>query len=93
MLTVSEAIVRSALERQESRGSQWRFDFPEKDDQLGRVNLVVGKGEGGMAVQPRELELMPDPVVQRLVRSRFFDRTALPRHYAGKVTPSGDEAR
>jgi len=85
MLTVSEAIVRCALERRESRGSQWRFDFPAKDDRLSRVNLVAVKAKGGMRIQERDVPLMPDPVVARLARSRFFEAGALPSHSAGKA--------
>jgi fumarate reductase flavoprotein subunit len=33
MLDISEAIVKSALERRESRGSHQRTDFPQRDDQ------------------------------------------------------------
>jgi succinate dehydrogenase / fumarate reductase flavoprotein subunit len=40
-LRLSEAIVRSAIERQESRGAQWRTDFPDTDPEWGKVNLVV----------------------------------------------------
>jgi succinate dehydrogenase / fumarate reductase flavoprotein subunit len=87
MLTVSEAIVRAALARRESRGAQWRFDFPEKDERLGRLNLVVRERDGAMAVEERPLEPMPDDVVTRLNRSRFFDPATLPSHYAGKVKP------
>ncbi|MHB8323522.1 MAG: succinate dehydrogenase/fumarate reductase iron-sulfur subunit [Candidatus Dormibacteria bacterium] len=47
MLTVSEAIVRSALERRESRGSQWRLDYLERDEELGKVNLITRKGANG----------------------------------------------
>jgi succinate dehydrogenase / fumarate reductase flavoprotein subunit len=92
MLTVSEAIVRSALARAESRGSQWRFDFPEKDDRLSRINLVVRRRDGSMVVEERDLELMPDAVLQRLAKSRFFDAAALPSHYAGKVTSASGVA-
>jgi succinate dehydrogenase / fumarate reductase flavoprotein subunit len=92
MLTVSEAIVRAALARRESRGAQWRFDHPEKDDHLGRVNLVVHQGQGAMAVEERPIEPMPDDVVVRLNRSRFFDPASLPSQYAGKVPPRGEEA-
>jgi hypothetical protein len=35
---------------------------------------------------------MPDDVVTRLARSRFFDPAALPPHYAGKVPAPGPEA-
>jgi succinate dehydrogenase / fumarate reductase flavoprotein subunit len=92
MLTVSEAIVRCAIARRESRGSQWRFDFPEKDARLGRTNLVARKRAGAMVVEERPLELMPDDVVTRLARSRFFDPAALPPHYAGKVPAPGPKA-
>ena len=92
MLTVSEAIVRCAIARRESRGSQWRFDFPEKDVHLGQINLVARKRDGAMKVEERALEPMPDDVVTRLARSRFFDPAALPPHYAGKVPASGPEA-
>jgi succinate dehydrogenase / fumarate reductase flavoprotein subunit len=48
LLTVSEAVTRSALERKESRGGQFRDDFPGKDTlQFGRENTVVWKGPDG----------------------------------------------
>ena len=36
LLTVSEAITRAALERKESRGAQFREDYPEKDERSRR---------------------------------------------------------
>jgi succinate dehydrogenase / fumarate reductase flavoprotein subunit len=92
MLTVSEAIVRSALARRESRGSQWRFDFPDREDRWSRINLVAVRRGDAMAVEEREVPLMPDEVVSRLARSRFFDPAALPSHYAGKVPGAALEA-
>jgi succinate dehydrogenase / fumarate reductase, flavoprotein subunit len=60
MLTVSEAIVRSALERKESRGSQWRLDFLEKDPEQGRVNYVNYKADDGtMKVKSIPVEPLP----------------------------------
>jgi succinate dehydrogenase / fumarate reductase flavoprotein subunit len=47
LLTVSEAITRSALERRESRGGHFREDFPRSDPQCGTFNVVVRKGSGG----------------------------------------------
>src|SRR6478735_3535852 len=38
LLTVSEAITRSALERRESRGGHFRDDFPNRDAADGKVN-------------------------------------------------------
>jgi succinate dehydrogenase / fumarate reductase flavoprotein subunit len=81
MLVVSEAIVRSALQRTESRGSQWRFDFERKDEALARVNMAARRGEDGMQIVEVPLELMPADVLSRLARSRFYDRDALPSFY------------
>ncbi|HEX2779584.1 MAG TPA: FAD-binding protein, partial [Gemmatimonadaceae bacterium] len=47
LLTVSEAITRSALERKESRGGHFRDDYPEKDPALATFNIVVSKGGDG----------------------------------------------
>src|SRR5262249_55214141 len=41
LLTVSEAITRSALERKESRGGQFRDDHPNKDPEWAKVNVAV----------------------------------------------------
>ncbi|MEP6589925.1 MAG: fumarate reductase/succinate dehydrogenase flavoprotein subunit [Gemmatimonadota bacterium] len=47
LLTISEAIARSALERRESRGGHFRDDYPEKDPEAGRYNIVVQRGADG----------------------------------------------
>ncbi|MFL5244730.1 MAG: fumarate reductase/succinate dehydrogenase flavoprotein subunit [Gemmataceae bacterium] len=48
LMTVSEAVTRAALERKESRGGQFRDDFPRKDSKdFGKVNTVVWKGPDG----------------------------------------------
>ena len=43
LLVVSEAIARAAIERKESRGGQYREDFPAKDAELGKLNFVLRK--------------------------------------------------
>jgi succinate dehydrogenase / fumarate reductase flavoprotein subunit len=48
LMTVSEAITRAALERKESRGGQFRDDYPRKDTpNFGKVNTVIWKGTDG----------------------------------------------
>lgn len=40
-LSVAEAMVMSALGREESRGSHFRNDFPDKDDKNYEVNTII----------------------------------------------------
>jgi succinate dehydrogenase / fumarate reductase flavoprotein subunit len=60
MLMVSEAITRAALLREESRGAQFRDDFPDKDPEWGKYNNVVRQGtEGEMIVEKRPITPLP----------------------------------
>ena len=61
MLTVSEAIARSARQRTESRGAHSRLDFPDPDDGAwGHRNSIVSLArDGGMAVTTAKLPAMP----------------------------------
>jgi len=54
MLTVSECITRSALQRKESRGAHFREDLPEKDPAFGNLNIIVFKGKDGTMQLKRE---------------------------------------
>jgi succinate dehydrogenase / fumarate reductase flavoprotein subunit len=61
LLLVSEAITRAALLRKESRGAQFREDYPDKDPEWGKLNIVVKRGaDGEMLVEKRALPPMPD---------------------------------
>jgi succinate dehydrogenase / fumarate reductase flavoprotein subunit len=65
LLTVSEAITRAALERKESRGAQFRDDYPDKNEQFARVNTMISKAEdGSMRIRLEPLPEMPDYLKQ-----------------------------
>src|SRR6059036_3991070 len=71
LLTVSEAITRAALERKESRGAQFREDYPDKDDAFGKVNTIVSKAaDGSMQVRLEQFPEMPDYLKQVIADNR-----------------------
>ena len=60
LLTVSEAITRSALERQESRGGHFREDYPQKDPAFATFNVAVRRThEGAMEVSRVPIPALP----------------------------------
>jgi succinate dehydrogenase / fumarate reductase flavoprotein subunit len=60
MLIVSEAIARSARQREESRGAHSRLDFPDLNEKWGKRNSVVRLGVDGMEVGASKLPKAPD---------------------------------
>jgi succinate dehydrogenase / fumarate reductase, flavoprotein subunit len=58
LLTVSEAVTRAAILRQESRGAQFREDFPNKSAEWAKYNLIVRRGTGG------EMQVEKRPVIE-----------------------------
>ena len=65
LLIVSEAITQAALERKESRGAQFRDDYPEKDANFANVNTIIWRGEdGAMNVRLDPLPEIPDYLKQ-----------------------------
>jgi len=60
LLTVAEAIGRSAVERTESRGGHTRNDYPETDAEWGKWNLSLSQNaDGSMKLEKTPLPEMP----------------------------------
>ncbi|HXN91332.1 MAG TPA: FAD-binding protein [Candidatus Sulfotelmatobacter sp.] len=59
MLVNAEALLRSALERRESRGAHARSDFPKVDDAFGAINFIVEETPQGMVVKAEKRAPMP----------------------------------
>jgi succinate dehydrogenase / fumarate reductase flavoprotein subunit len=66
LLTVAEAVTLSAIDRKESRGAQFREDYPAKDEaNFGRHNTVIRKApDGSMKLERQALRPMPDAIKQ-----------------------------
>jgi succinate dehydrogenase flavoprotein subunit len=60
MLVISEAIVRGAIERRESRGAHWRTDSPNADPSFGKLNLIGVKDGEAVRITTRPVPEMPD---------------------------------
>jgi succinate dehydrogenase flavoprotein subunit len=71
LLTVSEAIARSAIERRESRGAHFREDYPAPDPEMSTVNIQVSRGaDQTMQIRRRPIPKMPDELKQVIEENR-----------------------
>ncbi|MBV9215228.1 MAG: fumarate reductase/succinate dehydrogenase flavoprotein subunit, partial [Acidobacteria bacterium] len=60
LLTVSEAITRAAIERKESRGGQFRDDYPNKDPEYAKFNFSLKRSkDGAMEISRIPIPEMP----------------------------------
>jgi fumarate reductase flavoprotein subunit len=70
MLDVAEAIVHSALQRRESRGSHQRTDYPKRDDTQFLAHSLATRGENG---SPR-IEYLPVTITRWPPAQRVYGR-------------------
>ena len=66
MLTISEAVARSALVREESRGAHSRIDFPEPSAEWGTKNNIIKRSASGMTLRQDVKSEMPADLKQVL---------------------------
>ena len=81
MLVLSESIVRGAIERRESRGSQWRFDHLDQEVDFGKINFVSRRQGDSMQTVSVPLDPLPERLVPLLQKSRFYDAAKLPKGF------------
>ena len=65
-LVVCEAVLRSALMRQESRGAHYRSDFPERDDSKWKVNIHCTKRGEEMILFKLPVSKVREPIEELL---------------------------
>jgi len=59
MLTVSEAVALSALERKESRGAHSRIDFPNYDERWSKLNNIISRDGEEMRLTQSPISELP----------------------------------
>jgi fumarate reductase flavoprotein subunit len=66
MIDIAEAVIHSALERKESRGSHQRTDFPERDDERFLKHSLAFRTVDGPRIDYREVVITKWPPAERV---------------------------
>ena len=71
MLTIAEAVTRSAVARRESRGAHSRIDFPALDDNTwGKQNNIIASQGGTMKLWQEPVAPMPEELQKILAEDK-----------------------
>jgi fumarate reductase flavoprotein subunit len=65
MLDVAETVVRSGVERRESRGSHTRRDFPDRDDDRFLKHSLAFQTPDGLRIEYRDVTITRWPPIER----------------------------
>tara|TARA_B100000965_G_scaffold76055_1_gene60323 strand:+ start:1360 stop:3228 length:1869 start_codon:yes stop_codon:yes gene_type:complete len=69
LLISSEAVSKSALLREESRGAHTREDFPDERKEWLKYNIINKKGKNGKMETIKQNRNEPDPELKRIANS------------------------
>lgn len=70
MLLISEAVTRSALARQESRGAHSRIDYAKLDEAWGKQNNIISNHGGTMMLRQEPVREMPEDLQKLLAETK-----------------------
>jgi succinate dehydrogenase / fumarate reductase, flavoprotein subunit len=70
MLTVVEAVTRSALARRESRGAHSRIDYPKLDPAWGKQNNVISRRGESMELRQVPVPDMPEDLQSLVIEEK-----------------------